>query len=248
MGILVKLFQKRGGSWADPRTVEEKIEPGMADWLQHAGYPGNCVSKTPRLKNAAYLYDDEERRLLRDINLSLIIVKMTFQLAEDRHLATGMVARNLQPFVVLDLEKPRREYLRKLANVARTESTNFATRAGFESFEALGRRWQRSGKDLYDRTLHLGPMGEQIDNKLQHILRKYARAAKVPYLTIVTRLPAEPLRVESPRFQVERPFILGGIPCASFEDARVLAQALAPAIARDEKEGLIEHYTSHYLE
>ncbi|MBC9783815.1 hypothetical protein H1S01_04745 [Heliobacterium chlorum] len=195
-----------------------------------------------------FLYDEEERRILRDINLSLIIIKMTFQLADDRRLASGAVARNLQPFVVLDMARSRKEYLKLLANAARTESANFATKAGFESFEALGRRWQKSGKDLYDQTLLLGPMGDQFESKLQHILRKYAKLAKVPYLTVVTRLPAEPLRVEVPRFQVNRPFVLGGIPCASFEDARLLAQTLAPAVARDEKDGLIEHYTSHYLE
>ncbi|MDD2421223.1 MAG: hypothetical protein PHC60_10015 [Heliobacteriaceae bacterium] len=231
-----------------PRLTKQQKEPGLAKWLQRGGN-----SERPKLKpvlpfNGAILYAKDERDLLRDINLSLIIIKMTFQLADDRPLAMEMVARNLQSFVVLDLTKPRQEYLRKLANVARNDSANFANRAGFESFEALGRRWQRSGKDLYDQTLHIGPMGEQIENKLQHILRKYALRANVAYLTVITRLPAEPLRIEMPRFQVERPFILGAIPCASFDEARVVAQALAPAVARDQKDGLIEHYTNYYLD
>ncbi|MZP28578.1 hypothetical protein GTO91_02410 [Heliobacterium undosum] len=246
MGMLVKLFQRRGSGWNDPSPGELSLPPGLgiSDQWNGAGYEG---FRKPG-KQEPQLYDEEERRMLRDINLSLIIIKMTFQLADDRRFASSMVARHLQPFVVLDMDKSRKSYLQLLAQVARDESANFATRAGFESFEALGRRWQKSGKDLYDQSLLMGPMGDQFESKLQHILRKFAKAAQAPYLTVVTRLPAEPLRIEIPRFQVIRPFVIGGIPCASFEDARLLAQTLAPAVARDEKDGLIEHFTSHYID
>ncbi|KAB2954205.1 hypothetical protein F9B85_00440 [Heliorestis acidaminivorans] len=249
MGILLKLLQKRVSLSSSPGTAREK--GGSPSVIYKSHRPKVKTDQETNRKNlmsGVYLYDEEERNLLRDINLSLIIIKMAFQLAEDRRLATGIMAKNLQPFVVLDLDKTRKFYLQQLAKVARAESAQFTAKNNFISFEELGKLWQRSGRDLYDHSTSLGPMGEQLENKLQHVLRKYARKENAPYLTLVTRLPAEPLRVEVPRFQVVRPFVIGGIPCASFEDARALAQVLAPAVARDEKDGLIEPYTSYYFD
>ncbi|QGG46829.1 hypothetical protein [Heliorestis convoluta] len=250
MGILFKLLQKGGVTQSNTNKTQEKDSPTSIVYKsQRTIVQGEVPRSRHHLGGGQhYLYDEEERNLLRDINLSLIIIKMTFHLAEDRRLATGFMAKSLQPFVLLDMNKTRKEYLQQLAKAARAESAQFAAKNRFNSFEELGKLWQRSGKDLYDHSTSLGPMGEQFENKLQHILRKYARQEKVPYLTVVTRLPAEPLRVEIPRYQVVRPFVIGGIPCASFDDAKAVAQVLAPAVARDEKEGLIEPYTSYYLD
>ncbi|TCP60996.1 hypothetical protein EDD73_13225 [Heliophilum fasciatum] len=232
MGILVKLFHR--STQGRKQTESEDLPWSM---LHH---------DEQRKPQQSYLYEEEEQMLLRDFNLSLIITKMAFQLAVDREVAMSIMAKQLQSFVLLDLERPRKEYLYQLTKIAREESARFAACTGFMSFETLGRCWQRSGKDLYDTNLSMGPLGEQLEGKLQHVLRKYALLAKVPYLTKVTRFPEEPSRIEMPRFQAIRPFVGTGIPCACFEDACAMAQSLAPAIARDEQEDRSEHYMSCY--
>jgi hypothetical protein len=243
MNLLAKIFSNRG----------EQVSPNSPTWYRKGEIRvGGSKKSTQRLvksnldnvyaiENNIYLYDREERELIRSIRLSIIIMKMVYNLAPNKVEADDNPVRSLLGLVIIDTNLPLKSYLNKLDKIAKNEATIFAEKFGFDCIETLWRKWLRFGKELDEEDVKLGKYGQAFENKLQILLKKFALGS-APYQTELEKTNNKIIKKETPRFYVTQMYVTGLIPCGCYAEACEMASELSPATAKDDKEGLVQIY------